>query len=145
VQLAEGSPIRAVGEGSGAGVGASVGGGRLGVARGVGDPPGRVGAGAGEAVMAGEWLSVGGWPEQPVASTAASNALRNAEAATLLSISGRFGLQLAGQLLGPAESRPDCLREDGPQAARFELVQGGGAGAAGRGDHVAQLGRVQAA
>ncbi len=51
-------------------------------------------------------------------------------------------LELLAELDGPPERRPDRLGQDGPQPARLELVERGRRRPAGRGDHVAQLGRV---
>ena len=55
---------------------------------------------------------------------------------------GRGRLELIAELDGAPVGRPDGLGQDGPQPARLELVERGRRRPAGRGDHVAQLGRV---
>src|SRR4051794_26087489 len=56
-----------------------------------------------------------------------------------------LALECLAELIGAAERRPHGLRQDGPQPARLELMEGRRTRAAWRRDHVAQLGRVEAA
>ena len=53
-------------------------------------------------------------------------------------------LELLAELHRPSVGGPDRLGQDRPEPARFELVEGGRAGPAGRGDHVPEDRRVVA-